>query len=151
MDRDGRFQKLSLIVHRSVIDDGVSEMQARDIVKSFLADVTPLKDVAAIGDWISDIRGRPIMPSYSLKRDGVSGDEMMDFVKMNIEAGKEVVLRMGKAPQLPEVPTDGFAVFKGETKECERHLAESIVWLANETIEGTTALFVSISPPVPRQ
>ena len=85
-----------------------------------------------------------------------SANDMEDIVKMHIEAGTPVAMWTGGTPEqlstpLPKSPSEGFRVFAGEALQCERSLVDTVVQLANESVDGKRVLRVSIFPIVPEQ
>jgi hypothetical protein len=148
VDNQGRFQSLRLAVDRSVVDDETSETSARDIVKSFLTDATPLADLQAVEDWINDIQLRPGMRGESLGREALSQEDLLDRLVTGLGEGKSISAWLGGGPRgsMPEAVTEAFEVFSGEAQVCERRLAHSTVRLENRKVEGKMTLLVSVSP-----
>jgi hypothetical protein len=149
VDEQGRFRSLVLHIDRSVIDDEQTEAMARDIVKSFLADATPVVDIDGIRNWIVDIAARHDAGSQPLGRSDLSPDELMALIKSRIDAGKPVTVNMGaqagSRPTPAGTTSPAYEVFTGARDACEAVLSQAVVRVVNELADGRYRLAVSIA------
>jgi hypothetical protein len=149
VDEQGRFRCLTLHLDRSVIDDEDTEAMARDIVKSFLADATPVVDIDGIRDWIVDIASRHDAGSQPLGKSDLSPDELLSLIKSRIDAGKPVTVNMGaqgaSRPTPAGLPSPAYEVFTGERDACEAALSQAVVRIVNELADGRYRLAVRIA------
>jgi len=148
MDGSGRFHAASLELDRSVIDDSMSDAQARDIVKSFIANALPQSDLEGAKDWVLDIMQRD-SEMERLVRGAAGPEEFQKAIMAKLAAGQPVsVVGGGKGfERRAEGPaTEGFLVFSGQQKECELALDQSRLRLANHDLDGKLTLQVSVAP-----
>lgn len=135
VDPAARFNRLILEIDRSIIDTQQTEAQARDIVKSFLADATPVEDLEHIVPWVRDIQLRPTLRSgRTISRGQASPQAIEDVLKSELEAGRPVTVWMGQRPgeQAPAgAATEAFETFAGETESCELQLQSCTIRLRN--------------------
>lgn len=148
VDDAGRFRALTLDIDRSVIDDEDTEPQARDIVKSFLTDASPVAQLDRIAGWIADISQRHEGGGGKIDKGDLSPDELMEFLKQRLDEGKPVTVNMGppdafRAPP-GQVATPAFEVFTGEREACEIELAGARVGLRNRKVSGRQQLRVTV-------
>lgn len=140
VDGTGRFQRLALTMDRTVIDNDETQTQARDIVKSFLADATPLADLARVVPWVNDIQFRQGTRGRSTHRGDMDFSGIEDVIRSEIDTGRPVSVWMGgqRRPSLGTVSSAAFDVFLGQDGEYGEKLANCSVSLRN-AIDATTA------------
>lgn len=139
-DKKDKILQMSLIVGRDFIEDPLTNVFARDIVKSFIEAATPEADSSSTRGLINEIffRDTELTPNkvakFKVEDSGATTTQDANLVKVGkgeLKKGDVAIVMAGDMPKLPDEISDGYKAFDGKVDDYDLTLTTSHVIMKN--------------------